>query len=187
MTGAGDPPFPLERFREYLAFLARMQLDPRLRVKLDPSDLVQQTLLEAHRDQDQFRGRTPEEQAVWLRRILAHNLANLQRDHRRARRDIGLERSLEDSLGESSARLESWIAGEQSTPSQQAMRQEEVLRLAGALLRIPEDDARVVVLRHWHGWSLAEIAGHLGLSRFAVTRRLRRSLAELRGLLRERD
>jgi DNA-directed RNA polymerase specialized sigma24 family protein len=62
---------PLDRFRSYLKFLARVQLDPRLRAKLDDSDLVQQTLLQAHRAIGQFRGSTAEELAGWLRQILA--------------------------------------------------------------------------------------------------------------------
>jgi hypothetical protein len=61
----------VEKFRTYLLLLARMQIGGKLRAKLDPSDVVQQTLLDAHRQQEQFRGRTPAEMAGWLRRMLA--------------------------------------------------------------------------------------------------------------------
>src|SRR5438132_9848930 len=88
----------LERFRAYLRLLARMQMDPRLQGKLDPSDLVQQTLLQALQALDRFRGRSDAELATWLRQILAHNLANAARDLGRAKRNLARECSLEAAL-----------------------------------------------------------------------------------------
>ena len=75
-----------DRFRSYLRVLAKMQLDERLRSKLDPSDVVQQTLLQAHRALDDFRGGTDAEMAAWLRQILARNLAHSVRDFGRDKR-----------------------------------------------------------------------------------------------------
>src|SRR5438876_4777969 len=95
----------LERFREYLRLLARLQLDPRWQAKLDPSDIVQQTLLQAYEARDQFRGRNTAERAAWLRQILARVLANAVRNLSRAKRDAGRERSLEAALSQSSSRL----------------------------------------------------------------------------------
>src|ERR1700730_15074368 len=69
----------VEKFRTYLLLLARMQIGSKLRAKLDPSDVVQQTLLDAHRQLEQFRGSTPAEMAGWLRRMLACNLADALR------------------------------------------------------------------------------------------------------------
>src|SRR5215211_4521900 len=93
----------LGRLRSYLRLLAGLQLNPRLQAKLDPSDLVQQTLLQAYQARDQFRGGTAAEQVAWLRQILAHTLANSLRDFARAKRDVKLEQSLEASLEQSSA------------------------------------------------------------------------------------
>jgi RNA polymerase sigma-70 factor (ECF subfamily) len=101
-----------DRFRSYLRLLARLQLDQRLRSKMDPSDVVQQTLLHAHRALADFRGRTDAEMAAWLRQILARNLAHAHRDFGRHKRDVTRERSLQKAVDASSVRIEAWLAAE---------------------------------------------------------------------------
>jgi RNA polymerase sigma-70 factor (ECF subfamily) len=174
------PGFAPERFRSYLILLARLRLGRRLQGKLDASDVVQQTLLEAHRDQAQFQGKTTAEQAAWLRQVLARNLANVVRDLGRAKRDVKRERSLQAVLDESASNLEAWLAAEQSSPSQKLDRQERAVRLAAALEDLPEAQREAVVLRHFHGCSLAEIAGQLGCTTAAVTGLLHRGTRQLR-------
>src|SRR5882724_7373737 len=129
----------LERYRAYLRLLARLQLGPRLQSKFDPSDVVQQTLLEAFARREQFRGGEAERTA-WLRQILAHNLADAFRAFGQARRDVDRERPLAVSVEESSDRIEEWLAAEQSSPSCRAQRHEEAARLAEALEGLPEDN-----------------------------------------------
>jgi RNA polymerase sigma-70 factor (ECF subfamily) len=174
------PGVALERFRDYLRLLARLQIEPRLQSKLDPSDLVQLTLLKAHQAQDQFRGQSTAEKAAWLRQILARTLANALRDLGRAKRDVGLERSLEGSLGASSSRLQVWLVADEATPSQQAERNEQLLQLAEAMAALPEIQREALLMRHCQGWSVADIGRHLGRSRAAVASLLRRGLKQLR-------
>ena len=95
-----------ERFRKYLRLLAGLQISRRLRAKLDPSDLVQLTLLKAYQARAQFRGRTQAQLAAWLRQILARTLADAVRDLHRDKRDLDRERSLEAALTASSSRLD---------------------------------------------------------------------------------
>ena len=136
----------LESYRDYLRLLARLELHPRLRARLDPSDIVQQTLLQAHRAIDQFRGEGEAALAAWLRQILARNLAMALRDHARARRDVRRERDLQAALDRSSARLESWLAADQTSPSLKAERNEQLQRMATALAALPADQRDAVVL-----------------------------------------
>ncbi len=170
---------PLERFRSYLLLLARRQCQAQPPARLDPSDVVQQTLLEAHRRQEQFRGTTDGERAAWLRQILAHNLADAERALHRARRDVGRERSLEIDLQRSSAELADFLAADQSSPSRRAERDEEAVRLADALARLRE----ALVLQHWHGLTLAQIGEKLDRTPVAVAGLLKRGLQRLRELL----
>jgi RNA polymerase sigma-70 factor (ECF subfamily) len=166
-----------------LRLIADLQLKERAMGKLDPSDIVQQTLLEAHRDRDNFRGRTEAEMAAWLRRLLACNLADAARALGRAKRDAGRERSLESAINASSARLEGWLAADQSSPSERAERNEAILRLVDALSQLPEANRQALVLRHCQGLSLAEISDRLGRTPSAVAGLLKRGLAELRTLM----
>src|ERR1700756_4550267 len=121
---------------------------PRFRGNPDPADIVQQTLMKAHEKRSQFRGRSDAELTAWLRQILVNNLAEAGRRFGAESRNVARERSLEASLEESSARLESWLAADQSSPSQRFMRQEQGLRLADALAEVPEDQRRAVELHH---------------------------------------
>ena len=122
-----DQPLDLNRFRPYLQMLARLQVDEVLQAKLDDSDIVQQTLLEAHQSLPNYRGTTDQEKAVWLQRILTRNIADEIRKFRRGKRDVRLEQSLQAVVNESTMRIERWLASEEGSPSQCAMINEHLL------------------------------------------------------------
>jgi RNA polymerase sigma-70 factor, ECF subfamily len=170
----------LESYRNFLRLIARVRLDRRLQGKVDPSDVVQQTLLRAHQSLDQFRGQAEAEMAGWLRQILAVTLADEVRRYHRSKRHVGVERVLLASLEESSASLEAWLACDQTSPSQGALRQEQIQLLASALESMSEDQRVAVELHHLQGLSLADVASEMGRSKAAVAGLLRRGLKELR-------
>jgi RNA polymerase sigma-70 factor (ECF subfamily) len=177
----------LERFRDFLSLLARLQFDPHLQGKVDLSGVVQQTLLEAHQAFDRIRGWDESQQAAWLRKALAHNLTDEVRKLRTAGRDVRREQPLEAALERSSARLEAWLAADQTSPSQRAARQEDLLRLAEALTRLPRDQRTAVELHHLRGYAVAEVARQMGRSEGAVGALLVRGLRKLRERLRETE
>jgi RNA polymerase sigma-70 factor (ECF subfamily) len=179
MTQGRETDPALARYRGYLYVLARLRLGRRLRGRLDPSDLVQQTLLKAHRASDRCQAEDEAGREAWLRSILNNTIADELRRHGRGRRDASRDRSLLASLDESSIRLEAWLQADQSSPSQQAIRQEQLLALGEALESIPEDQRRAIELHHLQGDSLAEVAARMGRSEASVAGLLRRGLRNL--------
>ena len=176
------PPRAVEDYRDYLHLLARLQLDPRLAGKVDPSDVVQLTLVKAHQNREQFRGQTAAEQAGWLRRILSNTLIDAAR---KFGRELDLEQPLEQRVHDSSARLEAWLAADQSSPSEAAGRQEQLLRVARALGQLPDDQRTAIELHHLRDQPVADIAQSLGRTEASIAGLLRRGLKRLRELLQE--
>jgi RNA polymerase sigma-70 factor, ECF subfamily len=183
MTHEDAPPKrSLEDFRSYLLLLARIQLDPGPRNRIDPSDIVQQTLLEAHARADQFHG-DDSALAAWLRQVLVNNVRDAWRALRKGKRDIRREQALDQAVAQSSARLEGMLAAPESTPSQRAVRTEDLLRVADALIQLPEAQREAIVLHHLQGCTLTESARSLGKTDAAVAGLLHRGLRKLRELM----
>ena len=183
-TPVGNPGVYLDGFREYLRLLARLQLSAKLSGKIDLSGVVQQTLLEAYQAEEFPSGVA--RQVAWLRRALAHNLTDEIRRLGYRGREGPREQSLEQAMETSSARLEAWLAREESTPSRNAVHGEQLVRLSEALLRLTDDQRLAVELHHLQGLSLAEVGRCLGRSREAVAGLVFRGLKSLRALLVEK-
>lgn len=176
---AAEPRYELEKYRPYLSLLVRLDLDPRLQGKLDLSGVIQQTLLEGHRGLPGLREAAEEARLAWLRRILNRNLIDEVRKLRRLKAFAVLDRSLD----ELSSVAESNLIAEQTSPSQQAIRHEELLQLSAALSKLSRDQQTAVIRHHLQGASLATVALEMGKSRTAVAGLLHRGLTKLRTLL----
>lgn len=176
----------LDRYRSYLLLLARMQLDTLPRLKLDASDIVQQTLLEAHTKRQQFQG-DREAFAAWLRKALANNIRDSLRRTRRQRRDVTREFSLEVAIDQSSERMAACLAADQTSLTGRVVRNEDLARLSHAILALHEPQRDAVVLHHLQGWRLADVAERLKRTEAAVAGLLHRGLRRLRELMREAD
>ena len=171
----------LEVYRSYLRMLARIEIGRRLQGKVDASDLVQETFLEAHRHFPSFRGSDEPQFAYWLRQILAAKVANLVRQYLGTQaRDVRLEQELNAGVDNSSRLLGAELAAALASPSQHAARREQAVLLANALDRLPEDYREVIVLRHLEELPFPEIAQRMGRTKDSVEKLWLRALARLR-------
>jgi len=173
------------RYQRYLRSLAAIQVGRRLQGKADPSDLVQETCLEAHRHFKLFRGQTPAEFVAWLRSILAGLIANHIRRHLGTkRRDIRLERGLTLEL-EASALLDRELPDGGSSPSERVIRKESTQSLTEALGRLPADYREVIVMRNYENLSFPAIAARMQRTVDSVQKLWIRALAQLRQAIKD--
>jgi RNA polymerase sigma-70 factor (ECF subfamily) len=175
----------LQLYRNYLRLQARTLIDSTLQRRLDPSDLVQETFLEAHRDFGRFAGTTEAELVAWLRQVLVRNLADQVKRHQSRKRDVRRVESLEAMLDRSSRRVEEALQAGISSPSAQARRREQAVLLADALAALPPDYREVIVLRHLEHLKFDEVAARMGRSSGAVRMLWARALERLNRLLEE--
>ena len=173
----------LERFRNYLRFMAEIKLDRRLRSRIDASDIVQETLLHAYAAWGNFRGNDSGQRIVWLRQILMRTILHSLRDARCAKRDMAREHRLDGILDESSRRIEQWLATDEQSPSEAVQQAEELLKVADAVYQLPEAERAAVIGYYWQQGTLADISEELGRSVPAVAGLVHRGLRRLRGQL----
>lgn len=170
----------IARYRGYLCSLASKQLDSDVKSRVDPSDVVQQSCLEFHRDFHTFRGPEEGELIAWLKQILRNNVSNTIRRHVHAeKRSVEKECSLADSAG-SGYSLGQQIAADQSSPSERARRGEAREQLERVLRELPDDQGEAIRLRYVRGWTLEQLAGHFDRSEMAAAGLLKRGLQTLR-------
>jgi RNA polymerase sigma-70 factor (ECF subfamily) len=174
------------RYDAYLHVLARAQLGRHLRGKCDSADVVQETLLEAHRDFASFQGNTEQELLAWLRRILSHNLFNEARRFAAQQRDTSREISIDQvraGVEHSSVALARGLAADTPTPSQVASQRESAVRLADALAKLPEDYRDVLMLRVFEELPAEEVAQRMNRTAGAVRMLQMRALQALREVM----
>lgn len=170
-------------YRNYLRLLAQTWIDKAIQAKADPSDMVQETLLNAQAKFAQFRGTTEAELIAWLRQILARNIAMVMRRYRAGRRQATREKSLDAMLHSSSAALNSFIAAEASSPSHSLQHRETAVLVADALAELSDDHRDVIVLRTMEDLGWDEVAEKMGRSPDAVRVLWARALKQLRARL----
>lgn len=181
---AGEVEELLAMYRGYLLAIAVARIDPRLRPRCDPSDIVQETMLEAFRDFHQFRGQLESEFLGWIRQILAHNLARAVKQHVLVeKRDVRKEVSATIESSSNQSRLEMrqhWFADSAASPSSLVQRQEQLQNVLDRVAKLPSHYRDVLLLRHIEELSFDEVAKRLGKSSGAVRMIWLRALETLR-------
>lgn len=171
----------LGSYQNYLRLLARIEIGRRLQGKVDASDIVQETFLDAQRQFPAFRGEAEGQFVQWLRTILAGTLANVVRRYLGTQaRDLNLERQLAEDLDQSSCALAHFLVDPHSSPSQLAIRDEQGLRVTEALSRLPDDYQTVLILRHIEGLTFPQVAERMERSVDSVEKLWLRGLTRLR-------
>lgn len=185
VSGNGDSR-DLEPFRGYLRILAEAKLAHLLRRRVDPSDIVQNTLLHATRSLDEWRGSSSPELRAWLRAILFNDINKEYERHTREKRDIRREVRVTDPLADSAARLENLVVASDPTPGTVAATQEMIPLVTAALESLDDDQRLAVMLTQLESLSYTEAAKILGRdTEAAVAGLVRRGLEKLRALLTE--
>ena len=149
-------------YRNYIRILAQLQIDRRLQGRVAPSDLVQDTIIEAEQNFTGFRGRSEGELIAWLRTVLSTQVARVYRHHSAKQRDFQLEAQLNVEMDQSSHLLQRAFDMKHSTPSHIAARREEVVLLADALEHLPRDYRDVILLRNLEGLPFDAVAERHG-------------------------
>ena len=167
--------------RAYLRQMVELRLDPKLRARVDPSDVVQETNMEAFRRLGAYLKQRPMPFRLWLRQIAYDHTLKARRHHLgTARRAAGREVSLPEH---SSLLLAQQLVAAGSTASQVLDRRQLARRLRQAVAQLPEGDREVVLMRHFEGLSNQEVGCLLGMEPGTVSKRHGRAMLRLHKIL----
>jgi len=176
----------LQQYRNYLLVLATTQIEHRLQPRVSPSDVVQETMLRAHKYFAQFRGTTELELLAWLRQILVNNLAKFVEQHvlaarRDVRREVSIER-LGAALEQSTVQLAALLPAAGKSPSMAVQQREEAVLLADRLAQLSKSYREVLVLRNLQGLPFDEVAQRIDRSVGATRMLWLRAIEKLRAV-----
>lgn len=183
-AGALDELFA--RCRPYLGLAARNRVEGWLRAKVDASDLVQQTMMEAYRGFQRFEGATEGEWLAWLKRILEHNAADFVRHYQGGKRHVGKEIVLDRPAEDSQAPMGIQPSAGDDSPSQAAIKGESELQLVAALQQLTDDHREVIVLRNLQRLPFDEVAARMGRTRPAAQMLWMRAIQKLQAIMTEK-
>jgi len=181
----------LDSYRNYLNVIATARLDKKLRGRLSPSDIVQETMLQAHRDFEQFRGESEAEFLGWLRSILAHTLARIIEKHvltqkRDVRRDVSIAK-VAAGVEQSTMHLNMGLVAREQSPSTDARRRERAVILADVMSELSPPQREVLILRNMQGLKFTEVAELMDRSVAATKMLWMRAIKSLRERYEHRD
>ncbi|MCO6046864.1 sigma-70 family RNA polymerase sigma factor [Aeoliella sp. ICT_H6.2] len=171
----------LNQYRDYLALLGRLQLDPMLQAKVDVSGVVQATMLEAC--ESDWASFEDQEKLPWLRRVFSNNLIDEIRRFRTEARDVRRERPLSHRVEQSASRLQVWLKSDTPSPSQRAVQAEDELQLAGALASLPDAQREAIELHHLKGVPLEDVSRIMQRTKGAVAALIFRGTTQLRQIM----
>ena len=181
----------LQYYFNYLKLLVATHIDEKLQARCSPSDIVQETYCEAHRDFEKFRGTTEPEFLGWLKAILVNNMSREVEKHvLAAKRDVRREVSLDvmfDALDRSAARLETILVDQGSSPSANLNRYERTIVLADHLAKLPTDYQKVLIYRHCEGLPFKDIAERMDRTTGAIRMLWLRAIAQIREQMSAKD
>jgi RNA polymerase sigma-70 factor (subfamily 1) len=170
----------LTDLKRYLEFVATRQFDEKLQAKMGPSDIVQQSMIHAVENLDQFRGKSMDEFRGWLRQILVNEARQMKRDLRAQKRDVQRERRLTDSQ---SHHFQGYLVDGMPTPCTNACSEEQAREIQAALTRLSDEDRQIIQWRNWDGLAFEEIAERLNISLSTASRKWYRALIAFKSQL----